>query len=181
MKCSYIWTIIWVVFYLIGLKFDLSSLLACKGGNIINGEYYRYFTGLFLHVNVIHLIINCIGIYWVGHFLNGKVNDWKLFVFSFVCATIANVFFSLYAKESISVGGSLVIFSLIGLIIVLQVFRKELPSFNPKSIAESWILGYAIFGNIPLFSGNISTLVIHVISLIVGILFGFFAIMFRFF
>ena len=57
------------------------------------------------------------------------------------------------------------VFSLIALMAVLQVVRKDLPGFNLNTAYGQWIAGYAILSNIPVFSKNSSTLVIHPLTL----------------
>ena len=150
----------WGTIYLASFKADCFHLLSNKGTNIIENQYYRFFTGLLVHVNCFHLIINAAALYWVLYFLDGKINEIKLMIFSM-----------LYPNSQ-SIGGSPVVFSLIALIAVLQVVRKDLPGFNLNTAYGQWIAGYAILSNIPVFSKNSSTLVIHSIAFSVAFILG---------
>ena len=64
------------------------------------------------------------------------------------------------------------VFSLIALMAVLQVVRKDLPGFNLNTAYGQWIADYAILSNIPVFSKNSSTLVIHSIAFSVAFILG---------
>ena len=52
------------------------------------------------------------------------------------------------------------------------IMKKDIERFRPNTVETSWMLGYAILGNIPLFSGNISTLVIHLLAFVIAFLLG---------
>lgn len=168
---------IWWGAYFLGKKKDLAEVYANKGISIIQGEYWRFLTGLFLHVNLFHLLLNSIALYWVCAFLKGRTNSFKLVLFSLLSAVLTNLFFSLLYSKSISVGGSPIVFSIIGLIAVYSLFGENTPKLDIHSVYGRWIIGFAVFGNIPIFSGNISTLIIHVISLLVGASIGFVGLM----
>lgn len=138
------------------------------GAAVIGGQYYRWFTGLLLHVNLFHLLVNSIAIYCVGVFLKGQVGAGKLFLFSAAAAFAANGVFAVVYPQSESVGGSPVVFASIGLILAMQVLSKKGPRFSLQPAYGKWIAGYAVLGNIPVFSGNISTLIIHSIAFVLG-------------
>lgn len=55
-RASYAIIAVWIAMFFVGLFTDINELLCNKGVNGINGEYYRFFTGLLLHVNWLHLL-----------------------------------------------------------------------------------------------------------------------------
>lgn len=167
-----IWIIMWGIIYLLSFKVDCFKLLSSQGFNIIGNQYYRIFTGLLVHVNFFHLIINAVALYWVLYFLNKKISDIKLLIFSIITGLLTNIIFSMLYPNSQSIGGSPIVFSLIALIVVLRVFKKDLPRFNLNTAYGQWIVGYAILSNIPIFSNNISTLIIHSIAFFVAFILG---------
>lgn len=175
-RCFWFWCGIWSIIFVVDLLIGCRELLYSKGFHVINGEYYRLVTGLFLHVNWFHLLANVLGLYFVCDFLGRQVNPWKMILLSVASAVITNVIFSLMYRGSISWGGSPAVFALIGLLCVIQFLRKDAPRFQLGTWYGNWTLGYAILGNIPLFSGNSSTLVIHGIAFIIGGLLGIVAI-----
>lgn len=172
MKTGYLWIAAWLVFYALGFRTDMQKLFANRGLHIIGKEYYRLFTGLLLHVNLFHLAVNAAGMYFVTGFLSGQTEGWKLTVFTVLSGTLANLLFSAFYPESTSIGGSPVVFSLLGLLLAFQLLRPELPRFQTGTVYASWILGIAVLGNIPIFSKNLSTLVIHLMAFGCGFLFS---------
>ena len=170
LKLNYIWIILWCVIFVLGIKFNVSDVLANKGIYVIENQYYRFFTGLLVHANIVHLVANMVVLYFIVDFLDGQINSLKLFVFSIVVGTLSNFIFSMIYQESVSVGGSPIIFAMLGLLIALQLQSKEVVRFTLESLQGKWIVGYAILSNIPFISGNSSTLLIHGISLILAFL-----------
>ena len=89
-------------------------------------------------------------------------------IFSLVTGSLTNMIFSMLYPNSQSIGGSPVVFSLIALMAVLQVVRKDLPGFNLKYSIRAMDCRLCILSNIPVFSKNSSTLVIHSIRIFCG-------------
>ena len=170
-KSTFIIIAIWIIFYILCSIFGIDSTFYNKGWNSIGNEYYRIFTGMFLHINILHLLANVLALYWIGVFLEEKIGSIKYFLFSIISGTISNLLFTvIYANHQRSLGGSVITFSLIGLIIANQIFDKETERFRLGTWYGNWILAYAILGNLPFFGGGITRLVIHIIALLVGII-----------
>ena len=150
---GHIWLIIWIIVYFMSFFLDCTELLGNKGMDIIQGEYYRFFTALLVHVNLLHLVVN-------------------ILILSGIAATIANLLFSLIYPGSVSIGGSPVIYAMLGITLALHLLKKNMDRFNPNTVQTRWMLGYGILGNIPIFSGNISTLVIHLTAFVVAFALG---------
>lgn len=171
-KCSGIWIIVWSVMFVLGLMTNCRELLCNKGFQLINGEYYRVFTGLLIHINWFHLLANIVAMYYICVFLHQQVNSIKMFVFSVLAGVITYFIFSAIYVTNYSIGGSPAVFALIALMCVLQLQRKDLPRFRLGTRYGNWILGYAILGNLPWFSKDASTLIIHSIAFGVAFVLG---------
>lgn len=175
---SYGLIFVWFLMYMIGLQLDLVSGLANKGNDVINGQYHRFITTLFLHRNFVHVLMNAAALYWVGYYLEPRIDPTKLLLFALLIGVITEAIFSICFHSSICVGGSPVIFALIGLIAALQIMKES--DFQLGTWYGNWILGYALFANIPLFSDNfISTLFIHCFPLALGTIFGCISVILR--
>ena len=57
-KSTFIIIAIWIIFYILCSIFGIDSTFYNKGWNSIGNEYYRIFTGMFLHINILHLLAN---------------------------------------------------------------------------------------------------------------------------
>lgn len=168
-----LWIVLWGAIYLVSWKVDCFLLFSNRGIQVIGNQYYRFLTGLFVHVNFFHFLINAVTVYCVFYFLGGKINEIKLLVFSIVAGCLTNVVFSILYPNSESVGGSPVVFGLLALLAVLQICSPDLLRFRWKTIYGQWIIGYAVLSNIPIFSKDGSTLTIHLIAFLLAFLLGF--------
>lgn len=171
-KLNHIWIVVWILIFLVGMKFNCTELLGNMGINTIHNEYYRFFTGLLVHANVVHLVANIVVLCFIVDFLYGQVSSFKLLAFSALIGIVSNILFSVIYRDSVSVGGSPIIFAMLGLLVAFQLHNKEVARFTVETLQGKWIVGYVILSNIPFFSGDISTLLIHGISLMVAFLIG---------
>ena len=179
---SYGLIIIWFIVCIVSQKLDMVTRFANKGIAIIGGEYYRFATALLLHKSLLHTFINASAMFFVGSFLEPQVSPWKLVVFSMLAGIITETVFSVAFKESVSMGGSPVIFALIGLIISIQIMKADSTKFQLGTWYGNWTVGYTVLANIPLFSDSfVSALFIHGCSIAVGLLLGCLCIALRFF
>lgn len=178
---SYGLILIWVVLWLIGRRINLIEQFAGKGFGLIGREYYRFGTSLLLHKGVLHLLANVMALYWIGVYLEPQCSSVKLCLFSMLAAMLAQLFFSIIYQNSLSVGGSPIVFALIGLIVMLNITKKAVYEFELGTWYGNWIAGYAVLSNLPILGNDVSILMIHGISLVLGILFAGIAIGLRFF
>ena len=122
------------------------------GGNrrfeVLNGEYWRLFTSMFIHDGAGHLFMNAIGIGFACSFLEDKLSIIRLIVIYIVCGLLASVASIWWYENTISIGASGAVFGLYGVMVAFMIFRIY-PS-HMKNIIWS-VLG--IFGGISLLLG----------------------------
>ncbi|MFO7153813.1 MAG: rhomboid family intramembrane serine protease [Caldicoprobacter oshimai] len=118
---------VWLVMSFIGTVFDISlnhQLLyfGAKVNELIaEGEYWRLFTAMFLHVGVMHLLFNSYALYVYGPIvekLYGKIR----FVIIYVLSGLMGSLFSYLFSPNPAAGASGAIFGLMG---SLLYFRKR--------------------------------------------------------
>lgn len=174
--------LLWFITWFIGLNHNLTSTFSTKGIASLNQEYYRFGTSLLLHSNFLHMLSNALALYFVGRYLEMQIRPWNLLIFSIAVGVMTNMIFACIYKTSSSVGGSPIIFGLIGLIIALQITNSAECSFQPGTWYGNWITAYTILANVPFFSSSfISTLLIHGMALLAGVLLGCIGIFTRIF
>ena len=81
---------------------------------ILMGQYYRLFTGAFLHANIFHLAFNCYALYIIGSQLESFLGKFKyliVYLFSVLTGSLMSVIF---LGNGASVGASGAIFGLMG-------------------------------------------------------------------
>lgn len=173
-KATTLLMVVWVVLFAFSNPFALVPRFAGNGFDIIGLEYYRMFTGPLLHFNIIHLIANVIGLYFVGFFVERSIGSLRFLLFGLVAATLSEVLCAFIMPTSDTrIGGSTWVFAFIGLIVALQLFSPDFPRFRLGTWYGNWILGYAILGNVPFMSFmGVGTVVTHLCALVAGAVLG---------
>lgn len=97
------------------------------GGNrrfeIINGEYWRLFSSMFIHGGLLHLCMNLIGLGLGSILLENILGSVKLIITYIICGILASLASIYWHENTVSVGASGAIFGLYGLILAFTVFK----------------------------------------------------------
>lgn len=100
----------------------------------VKGEYFRFWTSLFLHANGFHLALNMFSLFMVGPFIEalfGRISFFLLYMLSGLGSTVASYFFTLSESQyplysSVeSVGASGAIFGIVGGLLYFLLWNKE--------------------------------------------------------
>lgn len=110
---TYALIIINVVVYFLSSMFGLIDDFAVNRYYIVNGEYYRLITGMFLHANLFHLIFNCYALYIIGMQLESFLGKWR-YIIVYLLSGLAGSALSIFMSTGFSVGASGAIFGLLG-------------------------------------------------------------------
>ena len=110
-----------------------------------NGEYYRLFTSIFLHIGIMHLLCNMYSLYIIGReveSLFGKVKYIIIFILSGIFGSILSMAFS---HNVISAGASGAIFGLLGALLYFGMYyRTYLGEALVRSIIPILIINLVI-------------------------------------
>ena len=110
-----VWALLSLYGMLRGVSYD-SLIMICgakENFQILTGEYWRFLTPVFLHANILHLLINSYSLYVVGSTVErifGRFRFTIIYFLAGICGNIASFMFSL----SPGVGASGAIFGLLG-------------------------------------------------------------------
>ncbi len=122
-----------VVVYLVtafvsrSLDIDIRVLVdfGAKVNELIDqGEYYRLVTSAFLHADAMHILFNMYALFALGRILEdfiGKARYISIYLFSALTGGIL----SYYYTPNVSVGASGAIFGLLGAILMVAIFKKQ--------------------------------------------------------
>lgn len=102
-----------ILMYVLMLFFNLAPSLAVNRTGVLNGEFYRLFTGMFLHANIFHLVFNCYALYIIGMQLESFLGKGK-FLAVYLLSGFAGSTLSIFMSNGYSVGASGAIFGLMG-------------------------------------------------------------------
>ena len=118
--------VMFVLMYMLGNGSENTNTLIDFGANYIlltkAGEYYRLITSGFLHIGVIHLLLNMYSLYIVGsqvEYFYGKVKYTIIYLFSLIMGSLFTV--ALSSVNTVSAGASGAIFGLLGSILYFGI------------------------------------------------------------
>ena len=107
-----------VIFFIVPILFgEAQSILeqfCIHGPSIRYGQYYRLLTGIFLHVDIWHLLFNCYALYVLGGQLESFLGKAKYTMIYFVSGLFGGLFSIIFNGDTASVGASGAIFGLMG-------------------------------------------------------------------
>ena len=156
---------------------DTMHMLQCGAGYtpaIIQGEYYRIFTSMFLHFGAPHLINNMLVLFVLGQRLEpvtGKIKFFLIYIFGGLGGNMLSLFFDMYAgNASLSAGASGAVFAVMGgMIYVIIRHRGRVADLTVRQMlimaAFSLYFGFASEGvdNVAHIGGLLSGFLIAVI------------------
>ncbi|NJM80962.1 MAG: rhomboid family intramembrane serine protease [Flavobacterium sp.] len=133
----------------------------------INGEPWRLITCLFVHIGIIHLVLNLIAILFVGSILEPLIGKTKVLIAFLVTGILAVAVSSIWYTFTINAGASPSIYGLFGVLIALLTTNNVSKSirlpvlisiilYTGLSIIISFLVGFDFVANsVGLFSGLI--------------------------
>lgn len=140
-----------IVFLLSAFNDTILPMFAVNRELIVDfGQYYRLFTGMFLHAGILHLLFNMYALYIIGMQLESFLGKWKyliVYLLSGLGASLLSIFFS----NGFSVGASGAIFGLMGALLYFGYhYRVYLDSVVKSQIIPliilNLILGFTLTG-----------------------------------
>jgi membrane associated rhomboid family serine protease len=154
-------------------SFDSPSLLTW-GANysplVIQGQWFRLITSMFVHGGLMHLAVNLYGLLLAGVLLEPRLGKAR-FAFLYFAAGITGSFFSiLFHPSTVSVGASGAIFGLYGALIAIMICQNR-----GKGDPGPPILNFVIYVGANLLIGSVSRGVdnaAHIGGLLCGVFLG---------
>ncbi len=104
--------------------------------NILNGEYWRFITPVFLHAGIPHLLVNCYSLYAVGVTVEKIYGRYKFLVIYFIAGIFGNILSFMFSSNP-GVGASGAIFGLLG---ALLFFGLERPALFKSSFGANIVV-----------------------------------------
>ena len=114
---TYILIAINIITFLFMIFYGKSNFITLFGNYpplVKEGEYYRLFTSMFLHADIIHIACNMYALYVLGPQLESFFGKIKYLIIYLLSGIIGNLFVLIFETNSIGVGASGAIFGLFG-------------------------------------------------------------------
>jgi len=112
------------------------------------GEYWRLVTSMFLHIGLLHLVLNGWALYQLGGLFELLLGSSRLLVVYFVSGVVGSIASNLFT-QSLSAGASGAIFGVMGAIIAFLMKRRE--NLTPQ--AKSLLMQLLLWAGINVFLG----------------------------
>ncbi|HSS49450.1 MAG TPA: rhomboid family intramembrane serine protease [Thermoanaerobaculia bacterium] len=103
------------------------------------GEYWRLVASLFLHIGLLHLVLNGWALYQLGGLFELLLGSGRLLVVYFVSGIVGSIASNLFTR-SLSAGASGAIFGVMGALIAFLMKRREILTPQAKSLLMQLLL-----------------------------------------
>lgn len=133
-----------------------------------NGEWWRLFLHMYLHVGVIHMAFNVFVLLFVGKAVEKNIGSTQYFVLYHLIAVINAIIMSLIFPDSISVGASAGIFGIIGIVCVMKWKNGD----KCKEILKKRELIYIIVFSLLSLMLGLESFVTHLVAFGFGVIAG---------
>jgi len=139
-------SIVFIVMLFYGLDFlyPTSKELFQFGGetkeSVLQGEYWRLFTSMFVHRGADHIFSNLISLAILGYLLEPVLKSFKFITIYLLCGIISGIVGMYWYPEAVSVGASGAISGLFGLLIAFTLLKI----YDEGMASLIWILFFSI-------------------------------------
>lgn len=142
---------------------------AKDNSDILDGQYYRLFTSMFLHANLLHIFFNMYSLYIFGPIVLSFLRESR-FMLVYFLSGLGGTLASFVFLDQDSIGASGAIFGLIGALVSIAMITK-----NQAMLKQLWYLIAinAVFG---LVGSSYIDNFAHLGGFIVGLVLTFFMI-----
>lgn len=145
----FICILVFILMYVLGNGSTDNYTLLVFGANVDtltkNGDYYRLFTSMFLHIGILHLLCNMYSLYIIGKEVEnvfGKVKYLIIYLLSGIAGSILSLAFN---HNAICAGASGAIFGLLGALLYFgYYYRTYLGATLTRSIIPVIVLNLII-------------------------------------
>ena len=145
----FICILVFILMYVLGNGSTDNYTLLVFGANVDtltkNGDYYRLFTSMFLHIGILHLLCNMYSLYIIGKEVEnvfGKVKYLIIYLLSGIAGSILSLAFN---HNTICAGASGAIFGLLGALLYFgYYYRTYLGAILTRTIIPVIVLNLII-------------------------------------
>ncbi|OCA73355.1 rhomboid family intramembrane serine protease [Chryseobacterium arthrosphaerae] len=136
---------------------------------IIEGQWWRLLTNIFLHGGIIHIANNMMALFFVGIFIEPLLGRARYFLLYLVTGVLASITSTLWYNGVISVGASGAIFGLYGFVLACLLMKIFSPEFG-----RIFLIITLVFVGISLIMGLMGGIdnAAHIGGLVSGFLIG---------
>jgi len=137
---------------------------------VYNGEWWRMFAAMFLHIGWTHLLMNMFTLYILGRFSEGIFGHWRFLVIYLISGLGGNFAGLLFDNQNVlAAGASTALFGLLGAFLMIGDNFRENPAI--KAMTRQFLILIGINLLFDIFASGID-IAGHLGGLIAGFLIG---------
>lgn len=129
-----------------------NSVLVCYGARlnplILQGQWWRLITPVFVHVGLMHLLINSGALYYLGKLMEPLFGHWRFLLLYFISGFTGNVASFVFNPSAIAAGASTAIFGLLGAGLMLGDSFKTNPAIRQSAHQFLLIVSLSLLFNL---------------------------------
>jgi rhomboid protease GluP len=162
-----------VVYILTRVSEDLLVLLIQYNPAILQGQYWRLFTSMFLHdpTNILHIALNMLSLFFVGRFVEILFGKWRYLLIYFLAGLGGNILYLILSPGGPpSLGASGAIFGVFGALGVFYLLNRR--AMGPGMLSN-WLLWLTLNLVLGFAGGANINMLAHIGGLVVGMIVAF--------
>lgn len=164
-----------VAIYLIGMFYpNIYDYGAQINPLVLQGEYWRLFTAMFLHSpsNIFHIALNMLSLFFIGRQVEILYGKWRYLVIYLVSGICGGLTFLFLSPGDIAVGASGAIFGVFGALGAFLIANRRAIGGGGNAISQwlFWLGLNLVFGFVP---GSNIAIWAHIGGLIAGMIISF--------
>ena len=99
---------------------------AMFGPLVASGDYWRLFTAIFLHVHLLHLLMNCLGLWIFGKLVEGVYGRPRFIALYLIAGLSGSALSYIFNRDAIAAGASGAIFGVLGALAAYFLAHRDL-------------------------------------------------------
>ncbi|WP_461224453.1 rhomboid family intramembrane serine protease [Lacticaseibacillus suihuaensis] len=134
------------------------------------GQWWRLFTPMFVHIGVMHIVVNAVSLFYLGAITERIFGHWRFLVIYLVSGVAGNVASFVFNANGLAAGASTAIFGLMGAFLMLGDTYRHNPVITQLSRQFMMLAAMNLVFN--LFSSGVDIFG-HIGGLVGGVLIAF--------
>lgn len=137
------------------------------------GQYWRIFTAMFLHLSILHVGFNMLSLYFVGSAVETFMGKWRYLAIYFLSGIAGGILFLFTSSGGAAVGASGAIFGVFGALGVFYIVNRQALGAYGRGAISNWLFWIGLNLVIGLQPGSGIALTDHIGGLIIGMILAF--------
>ncbi|HEU5227076.1 MAG TPA: rhomboid family intramembrane serine protease [Ktedonobacteraceae bacterium] len=163
-----------VVMFLLSILFPTIQIYGVQANDLVlQGEFWRIFTAMFLHENILHIGLNMLSLFFIGRAVEIFYGKWRYLTIYLVSGIIGGITFLFLSPDQAALGASGAIFGVFGALGIFYLMnRRALGGYGSGAVSNwlFWLLLNLAFGFAP---GSDIAIWAHIGGLIGGMLLAY--------